>query len=729
MTKHSSLALLLLLSFITTTFAQTPAQAPAQQPTQAEQDDVVRITTNLVQVDAVVTDKRGRQVTDLRAEDFEITEDGRRQQITNLSYVSTPTSPATNEAPAAVVDKNAPPVPPVPLKAEQVRRTMALVVDDLGLSFESVHYVRRALKKYVDEQMQPGDMVAIIRTGGGIGVLQQFTSDKRQLYAAIERIRWNMVGRGGVTAFAPIEGNTTDESRRGTRGGGDDEDNRNSGDDVDEFRSEIFAVGTLGAVNYIVRGLRDLPGRKSVLLISDGFRLFNSNNDSRRVLEALRRLTDLANRASVVIYTMDARGLQYTGMTAADNTSGMSADQIEAKLSDRRSELFDTQAGLIYLARQTGGFNIRNSNDLTAGIRKVVDDQSGYYLIGYRPDETTFDARGGRRSFHKINVKVKRPGLEVRSRTGFYGISDERAVATRRTREEQLIGALISPFNANAVDLRLTSLFGNDPRTGSFVRSLLYIDASDLSFTEEADGWHKAVLDVLALTFGDNGQVIDHVNRTQTLRIRGETYQKVLKNGLVFFMNVPVKKAGAYQLRVAVRDASNEKIGSATQFIEVPDLKKNRLTLSGLVVNGYEQKSAQAPAAANASQAISGAEGAQTELDPQAGAGVRRFRHGMIMNYGYIIYNAQLEKQTRQPQLETQVRLFRDGKQVFTGKVQPLDVKGQADLARLTAGGALRLGTDMTPGEYVLQVIVTDLLSKDSKRRTTTQWIDFEIVK
>lgn len=728
MTKHSSLALLLILSLFATSFGQTPTSQGQQQ---SEQDDVVRITTNLVQIDAVVTDKRGRHVTDLRAEDFELREDGRPQEITNLSYVATPVAVTSPPSPAAV-DKNAPPVPPTPLKPEQVRRTMALVVDDLGLSFESVYHVRRALRKYVDEQMQPGDMVAIIRTGGGIGVLQQFTSDKRQLYAAIERIRWNMLGRGGVGAFAPIEGDTTNARGQGGEQEEDDADGRNASDDVNEFRSEIFAVGTLGAVNYIVRGLRDLPGRKSVLLISDGFRLFNRNNDSRRVLEALQRLTDLANRASVVIYTMDARGLQGPGLTAADSVGGLSAEQIEARLGNRRDELFDTQTGLIYLARQTGGFNVRNNNDLAGGIRRVIEDQSGYYLIGYRPDEATFDARTGQRRFHKISVHVKREGLQVRSRAGFYGITDERAVARRRTREEQLAGALISPFNSSAIDLRLTSLFGNDPRAGSFVRSLLYIDAKDLKFTEEADGWHKAVMDVLALTFGDNGQVLDQVNKTQTIRIRGETFKNVLKNGLVFFLNVPVKKAGAYQLRVAVRDATNEQIGSASQFIEVPDLGKKRLALSGLIVNGYEPKAGQAASSggSSAGQDIGGAEGAQAEeLDPQAGAAVRRFRHGMVMNYGYMIYNAQLDKGTRRPQLEAQLRLYRDGRLIFTGKIQPVDTSAMTDLTRLAAGGAIRLGSDMTPGEYALQVVVTDLLAKDSKRRTATQWIDFEIVK
>jgi hypothetical protein len=223
------------------------------------------------------------------------------------------------------------------------------------------------------------------------------------------------------------------------------------------------------------------------------------------------------------------------------------------------------------------------------------------------------------------------------------------------------------------------------------------------------------------------------VNKSQTIRVRGSTYQSVLKNGLVFIMNVPVKKAGAYQLRIAVRDTATERLGSASQFIEVPDLSKKRVTLSGLVISGYEPKAEQAgtptPSASVGARAnVNGAEGAQEEPDPQAGAAVRRFRQGMIMNYGYVIYNAQLDKQTRRPQLEAQMRLFRDGKLIFTGKEQPVD-SNQPDPARLIAGSGLRLGGELTPGEYVLQVFVTDLLAQDQKRRTATQWIDFEIVR
>jgi VWFA-related protein len=742
MKNRTSLSLILIFSLFipvasqTQNPAPTPSQAQTGQQGQADEDEVVRITTNLVQVDAVVTDKKGKLVTDLRPEEMEIYEDGRPQKVTNFSFISTESATPQPVTPTAPVAKNAPPVPPVRLRPEQVRRTIALVVDDLGLSFESTHYVREALKKFVDQQVQPGDLVAIIRTAGGMGALQQFTSDKRQLYAAIERVKFNLTGRASIGAFAPLTGsNPVDQENAPKREEGDT--GIINGIDPDQFREELFSVGTLGALNYVVRGMRELPGRKSILLMSDGIKIFNKDDPTRstRVLDGLRRLTDLANRASVVIYTMDARGLQTLGLTAADDTSGMSPDQIETQMQGRRDEFFESQNGLNYLARQTGGFPIFNNNDLGGGIKRVLDDQKGYYLIGYRPDESTFDQKTGRRKFHHISIKVKRPGLSVRSRTGFYGITNEEAVPQRHTRAEQLLGALTSPFASGGVRLRLTSLFGNDPKAGSFMRSLLHIDARDLTFTDEPDGWHKAVLDVLAYTFGDNGTVVDQLNRIQTIRVRGEAYQRALENGFVFIFTVPVKKPGAYQLRTALRDASSEHVGSASQFIEVPNISKNRLTLSGIIINGNDPSARQK---ATAKEPASGTltPGAQSntaeeeigDADPQAGPAVRKFRRGMILQYDYLIYNAQVDKAAARPQVQTQMRLFRDGKEIFTGRVQPLPAGNQPDLKRLTASGALQLGTDMTPGEYILQIIVTDSLAKD-KYRTATQWIDFEIVK
>ena len=717
----------------------SPVNPQQQKP---EDVDVVRITTNLVQVDAVVTDKNGKVVTDLKPEEVQILEDGKQQKITHFSYnvvesaVVAPTAKAASADKSA--DKNAPPAPPVALKPEEVRRTMAIVVDDLGLSFESTHFVRQALKKFVDEQMQPGDLIAIVRTSGGMGALQQFTSDKRQLYAAIERVRWYASGRGGVGAFAPIEPPTP-----GAFGPVIDQKN----EELNQFREDLFSVGTLGAISYVVKGLRQLPGRKSVLLISDGFRIYSQDDAMRNYLakERLQRLIDEAGRASVVIYTMNATGLQTMGFSAADDLSnptdssgGRSPQDLDQLLSNRRNAAFETQQGLDFLAQQTGGIAIRNTNDLGGGIRRVMEDQKGYYLIGYRPDYATFDPKTGRRTFHKLTLKVTRPGkFNVRMRNGFLGRSDEDTRQGPRTLAQQLIGALTSPFGATGVHLQLTSLFSNDAKAGSFMRSILHIDARDLTFTDEPNAWHKCVFDVLAITFGDNGVPVDQNGRTYTLKLPDELYQRALRDGLVYDVTVPIKKPGAYQLRMSLRDASSERIGAASQFVEAPDLKKDRLALSGIVIRGDTApaitRSPNPPAGQpGANQPANPAAGqSQENLDqgnPEASPAVRHFSRGMLMVYSFMIFNAHLDKATNAPQLTTQVRLFRDGKPVFTGKEIPFKVSSQTDLKRLLAGGVIQLGTDLPPGEYIFQIIVNDAKASD-KYRLATQWIDFELVK
>ena len=715
---------------------QQPArQQPQPSPTPDEdsEDDVVRITSNLVQFDAVVTDKQGRHVVDLRPEDFEVLVEGKRQEVTNFSFVATTPEAAAERAaaPKPAPDRSAPPLPPVPVRAGQVRRTIALVADDLGTSFSDLVNVRRALKKFVDEQMQPGDFVAVMRTSAGVGALQQFTSDKQLLLRAIERVRWNPSGRAGVGTFAPVEANPLAQagSASGARpGGGGESDGeggteRDAAADLEEFRQGVFTVGTLGALDFIVRGMRELPGRKSVVVFSGGFSIFkdptkpNDFRDTDRIVENLRRLTDQANRASVVIYALDARGLAVTSLTAADSYSPGREPDFSA-INARSDEMLRNREGLAYLAEQTGGIFIRNTNDLGAGMRRVLEDQRGYYLIGFRPAEDVFQPSQGRTRFNKFEVKVRRAGLSVRTRAGFYGYAEGERRAAPRTRSEQLLAALTSPLTSGELSLRLTSLFNSPAEKASVVDSLLHIDASRLRLADEADGWKKAVIDVVAIVFGENGEVVDEINRTETVRVRGEALAQLLSDGMVYIMKLPVKKPGAYQLRVAVRDTATEKLGSASQFIEVPDLKKDRLALSGIFITSAAERPA-APA---------GGPQPAAPADPLRDATVRRFRAGSKVDFHFHIYNAKADRATGRPRLQTQARLFREGQPVFAGQPVAFDPGPQTNASRLQAGSRLQLGAQLPPGDYVLQLVVTDELAKGSGR-TTTQWIDFEIVK
>ena len=706
------IAALLTLLFLGVTCAT--AQTPTASPTpQADTDDVVKITTALIQLDVSVTDKKGNVITDLRPDEIEIYENGEKQKITRFSFVSNVRSTETRAA--TKVEKGQVSPPPTAVRPEQVKRTVALVVDDLALSFRSTYSVRQTLRKFVDEQMRDGDLVAIIRTGGGIGALQQFTTDKRQLYAAIEKVRFNLAGLGRIGAFAPME------ARLPGREAAEDPEQESSEElaaEIEGERQSLFAVGTLGAVDYVVRGMRDLPGRKSIILLSDGFRLFTRDSagvaDGGRVFDNLRRLVDTANRAAVVIYAIDARGLVSIGLTAEDNTGTRSFTEIDEALAERRTELFDTQDGMRFLARQTGGFAVLNSNDLNWGLERVLNDQS-YYLLGYEPDDATFDPKV--RRFNRLEIKVTRPGTHVRYRSGFFGVSDERIARSRQLTTTRLGYALTSPFAVNDIAVRLNTLFYDTPRHGSVLRSLLHVRAQDLQFTIEANGDRKAVFDIVAMSFGDNGVVVDQKSGTYTITLPEKKFAEFVMRGFVYDFAFPVKKAGAYQLRVALRDHKSDKLGSANQFVEIPNLKKNRVVLSGIVLENIELAEWQNRNAGKPpNEAASGA-----LMDTS----LRQFRRGTVLNYGFFVYNAKTGPQGHD--LSYQTRIYRDGRPIFEGSKHPLGAKAGENGA-LNFSASLALLNKMTPGDYVLQIVVTDNLAK-AKHKTTVQFVQFEIVE
>jgi len=364
MKTKTFLALLLSVCVFLPALAQTKAPPPSQKPGD-DKDDVVRISTNLVQVDAVVT-KDGKVVRDLTADDFEIYEDGRKQTITNFAFIS---NVPNNAAQPATKEKTTAAIPVAPLKPDDPRRTIALVVDDLGLSAESMGSVRKQLRKFIAEELQPNDLVAIIRTGGELGALQQFTNDKRVLNRAVERLRWNFCSRVGISVFPRLTTFPHDDSNH--CGG-------------------MSIYSTTKALRFILDALEYIPGRKSMVLFSDSLprqdQMPEMGEDFMNRLDAssdysflLQRVAEKAIRSSVVIYSVDTQGLQYTGPTAADHFAGsgrnISSTSMQAIMSSCSDILFYRREGGELIARQTGGFQVRNSNDF--GLNRILEDQSG----------------------------------------------------------------------------------------------------------------------------------------------------------------------------------------------------------------------------------------------------------------------------------------------------------------------------------------------------------------
>lgn len=716
MTSRVLLSSLILASLILPVIAQQPqpaasprpsTAAPQQQPTpEVDSQDVVRINTNLVQVDVVVT-KDGKPVSDLQPEDFEILEDGKPQTITNFSYISNLPGRATvaNPPKQKSSERTTVPVPPAKIKIGEQRRTVALVIDDLGISWDSMTQIKSQVRKFLD-QVSPNDLVAIIRTGGDIGSLQQFTNDRRLLESAVDHLRWNPCSRSGLHVF-PAAGSIGDNTN---------------------ICSQYVLNGTLKALKFILKGMNDLPGRKSMVLFSDFLPIEDQESslfgriqtadaaepdpdlpasDRLSYSAQLQRIAELAIRASVVIYSVDTRGLQYTGLTAADrlnSTARNSQADISTMMRARSMMLMRGREGSDLIARQSGGFLIRNSNDF--GLKDIMKDQEGYYLIGFRPAEETFDKK-----FHHLKARLKRGGMTVRTRAGFYGFTDEEAQPTGLTATDAMNKALISPFGAKELDVRLTSFFVDDPTKGALLRSFVYLDPRNLTFTEQPDGWKVATLDVRAMLFGDNGRVLGEEAQTGTVRLRGAGYETAMREGMTYSLDVPLKLRGSFQFRVAVRDAITSRIGAAGQFVVIPELKTGRLALSGVVAREEENNSVAAPSNDQGPAATSG-------------PAVRRFRLGSSASFAFVIYNAGAASQAGQ--LTQQVRLFRDGKVVFTGAPTQVIINAQADPQRIASGSRLLLGSPLIPGDYVFQVIVTDNSDKQ-KPRVTSQWIDFEI--
>ncbi|HXQ70959.1 MAG TPA: VWA domain-containing protein [Pyrinomonadaceae bacterium] len=419
MSKRFLLALIAVLCAISPSLAQT------------QSDDVVRITTNLVQIDVVVS-KNGKAITDLKAEDFEIFEDGKPQTIISFAYISnlsknaadavaTPGAPGTSgQDPNTPSDPDSPP----PIRPDIPRRRIALVVDDYGLSAQSMAGVRRQLRKFIDKQLNPNDLIAIIRTSRARRELPQFTNDRARINKAWEQLEWNQCSRVNVRTIPRVG------------------DNANVGCATAAFDESISSL------RAIVKALGQVPGRKSMIIFSDDMPLREDEKivrggsvlqvDDAKGDEAqsyhfrLRRLAELAIRSSVVIYGVDAGGLQLTSMTAADATarprvSGSEGNGLFVKQLRDRSKLIESRRdGANMIAKETGGFLVHDQNEFQ--LDKILDEQGGYYLIGYRPSTETFNKR-----FHKLKARVKKSGLEVRTRSGFFGLTEEEAKKVKET--------------------------------------------------------------------------------------------------------------------------------------------------------------------------------------------------------------------------------------------------------------------------------------------------------
>jgi VWFA-related protein len=399
-------------------FVMLGASTPATRGRQSPQQPVYRGGTTIVEVDAIVRDKNRQFVADLTRDDFEVLEDGTPQRIETFYLVRGPelTRPAGQPA-----------VSPSPtLPALQTQRVLVLFFDLEHITPGGVDRARTAAQEFLGKDFLPGDIGGVV--SGGRLVDNRLTNVREELEAGVRSIRPLGDSRSRqldlrtwprfTDAVEAYRADRLDEeviSRVVSRACYEEPDQCKGGAPVREIVlqkarqhvSEFRAAGmrTLRTVGGVVDGLAKIPGRKTIILLSDGF--FTEN-----ATEEVRQLVGLAARASVRIYSLDTRGL---------NRGSASSDIIDAPLprmpGDRLPDVNALSDGPNSLAVDTGGVAIRNENNFTSALDEIDRDTSSYYVLGYRPVNAKLDGQ-----FRALTVRVKRAGASTRSRKGYLAL-------------------------------------------------------------------------------------------------------------------------------------------------------------------------------------------------------------------------------------------------------------------------------------------------------------------
>lgn len=690
--------------------------AAAQNP--AEQTDVVRIETNLIQVDAVVTDKDGNQVTGLKADDFQIFQDGKPQRIQSFSYIKTAAKPEENNA--ADGDRNESFETRQPPASSRAGRVITFVIDDGNCTATTlgINAAREGLEKFINEQMLPDDLVAIYQTRAGSNLLQQYTSDKTRLRRIIGNIGWTPQsacdGKGG-DLFAREKADNTIKGVGIGRRTFESRADRATREMFEDDLQDAHSVAAIEVLRAVTRRLKGVGGRKIVFFLSDGLPVVGRDTRGLRAQDLLRDLIAEANQAAIVFNAIDARGqfnaslLRGNDEVLPEQPNVANPTSTDRAIINRIAESRSAQDGLKILSEETGGSFSQGKNLLDTAIRDLLNLEKGYYLLAYQPDEAEFKGK----KYHRIEIKLKNAEWRVLSRSVVSALEQENKPANR-TQSNEVFDALNAPLPAANLNLRVSAFFGNTAKDGNFVYSVARLKGREISFVDDAKGYKKAVLEVTAVLLDEKNKPAVSLSRTHTIRVSEREFTAIREKGLIYPFYVSAKEAGTYDLRVAVRDSNSRLIGSASQTVVVPDLRKKELFFSTVSLADVDQNGM--PLAPESVKTENGALPVESATP--------RFRRGSTIAYIYTLYNPAVDKKSGQPKLTVQTALYRNGKTAREEKAQIIDFAAKTDWTRIDGGSYLKLAADLQTGDYSLRVTIKDLTSD----KTTQQWVDFELI-
>jgi VWFA-related protein len=737
-------ALFLVVS-ATSMVGATPAQTSTTVP--GTQTEVVRI-------DAVVTDGKGKLVTDLKAEDFKISEDGKAQKVTQFVVAGRPTTPAEPEPEAEpsvgveVTPESEGGAPP----AEETRgpgRQIVIVVDDLHIARGNIDFTREALRRVVQEFFAPEDKVALVMTSGTPGV-PRLTEDRATLVQAVNRLtlrditaiqakitdmtpeQAELVLRGDMNAIKYTARTISQEA--GSPYGTDSPLaqmvttgtpvpaglERNEVPAAEEAKRQArailagalhYSVATLATVESVLRSLEPLPGRKLCLLVSDGF-LVGAGTSEERVRE-MRSVVDAATKSGAVVYTLDAGGLMTGARDASAPIGTGSLPDLEHGMNRDTAQLLRTT--LETVSGDTGGFLVHGTNDLAGGLNRMLQDNETYYLLAYEPTNSKKDGK-----FRKIEVKIAQHNdFTVRTRRGYFAPDGRKMAASHGTPgslalpppvalphvlDEGEARALLSASlpAGGGIPVALAADYLDLPRDGAKAIVRTQLDVGRMQW-QKTNGRYRAALDLVGGLYDADGKAIgEPFAKHAEMDLSSADFKKLGEDGLPYQIVLPISP-GRYQVRVVAHESKFDETGGAARWLEVPDLSSKKLAMSSLFLSTPSDKNSANPQA--------------SLRDMQA---LRRFGRNGSLYFQTYIYNAQADdKGARDVVLQAQIWSGTD--MVAASKPQPPRFQEKNGAPAPETNGMSLQG--LKPGAYELKVVVVDHLAGAEVSRT----IDFTI--
>ena len=582
---NCGLLVLCVIVFASSILAQTKPQKPAE-----EQDDVIRVNTELVQTDVMVFDKKGHFVDGLKGDQFALKVDNKPTSISFFERVTSGkesmarnpgvTGPGSTSSPGPMIVRG---------------RTVIFFIDDLHLAPDSLVRTRKALLEFIERGMSEKDQVAITSSSGQIGFLQQFTDDKVALQSAVARLNYRANTKMDMDS-PPMSEYIASKIRDGDQqtinyyvkelekqncfrppGGGGMICMMSPQSMVEavRLRAQEMTVmaapdtdNTLIMLEGLMRTAGQLPGRKLIFMISDGFYLNDRKSGSQ---DRIKRITDAAGKAGVVIYTLDARGIIGDSL---DVTNNRPIDSEGQTAGSTIGEIAASQDGLNALAGDTGGKAFRNTNaPMSEWVDKVLDETANYYLVAWRPD-TEEQKRG---KFNHIEASViGRPDLTVRLRSAYFKSAPLPFLSVKRktekdptkAREDDMRIVIDAPVSQTQISTKLELQLVQMPGVGTQVLASVEINREALSF-DLKDGKQSSDLDIGGIFYDDKGKPVNSfVGRLRIFPVPEDASPEKRKQAIYAFRAwLP---PGLYQVRVGIRDLNSGRLGSAMQWIQVP---------------------------------------------------------------------------------------------------------------------------------------------------------------